>query len=80
MPLMITLEEIQQMVLNAFPDAEVVVEDMMGTGDHFEISVTSAAFAGKPLIEQHRLVFAVLEKEMNDRIHAVKLKTKAKKG
>ena len=64
------------MVLSILPGAQVSVSDMTGTGDHFDIQVASKKFAGKTLIEQHQMVFAALEKEMDRRIHAVQLKTK----
>ena len=63
------------MIEQKLPGAKVLVSDMTGTGDHFEIEVTSGDFAGKTLLEQHRMVFAALEAEMDRRIHAVKLKT-----
>lgn len=66
------------MIQRLIPGARVEVSDMTGTGDHFEILVVSKAFEGKPLMEQHKMVFAALEDEMKDRIHAVKLKTKVK--
>jgi stress-induced morphogen len=75
---LITPSEIQNLILASLPGARVSVQDMRGTGDHFEIEVVSQAFAGKPLIEQHKMVFAALEKEMDDRIHAVQLKTRVK--
>ena len=73
---LISIDEIKKMILEALPGSEVQIEDMMGTGDHFEISVQSQAFAGKSLIEQHKMIFAILRREMDDRIHAVQLKTK----
>ena len=73
---MITTDEIEKMIRAQMPGAHVEVSDMRGTGDHFEIEVASPAFAGKSLIEQHRMVFAVLAPEMDQRIHAVQLKTK----
>lgn len=73
----ISFEEIEKMIQEAIPDAAVRVEDMTGTGDHFEIEVVSAQFQGKNLIQQHKMVFAALQKEMDGRIHAVKLKTRA---
>ena len=73
---MIQPEEIKRIVCAGLPDASVEVNDMTGGGDHWEIQVRSAAFAGKSRIEQHRLVFGLLEKEMGtERIHAVKLRT-----
>ena len=73
----ITSEEIERIILAAMPGASVKVSDMTGTSDHFEIEVVSKEFQGLPLIDQHKKVFLILEKEMNDRIHAVKLKTRS---
>lgn len=70
-------EEIAQLIKQSIPDAEVKVEDMTGTGDHFEILVVSSVFKGKMLIDQHRLVQQALKEAMEDgRIHAVHIKTK----
>ena len=63
------------MILVKIPDAAVRIEDMTGTNDHFEIEVVSGEFKGKTLIQQHKMVFDALQKEMDGRIHAVKLKT-----
>lgn len=67
------------MILAVMPGSKVEVEDMRGTGDHFDVLVESAAFAGKSLIDQHKMVFAALRPEMDGRIHAVQLKTKVTK-
>lgn len=74
---MITHDEVARLIRAAIPDAAVEVRDMTGTGDHLEIQVVSSSFTGKTLVEQHRAVFACLEAEMDRRIHAVKLKTRA---
>ncbi len=73
---MITRQEIERMIVTTMPDAKVEVSDMTGGGDHFEIQVISKVFQGLSLMEQHKKVFAILEKEMDGRIHAVKLKTR----
>ncbi len=73
---MISPEEVQKILEKAFPGAWVSAEDMTGTGDHFDIVITSAQFRGKPLLEQHRLVQAALAGEMDKRIHAIKIKTR----
>lgn len=52
------------------------MEDMTGTGDHFQVIVFSEAFRGKTLIEQHQMVHASLE-TLKDQIHALAIKTKA---
>ena len=74
---MITVPEIEQIIQSAIPDAQVQAFDMTGTGDHFNITVHSSSFSGKTLIEQHQMVFSALGSEMDKRIHAVQLKTKA---
>ncbi len=69
-------EDVQKILEEAFPGAWVSVEDMTGTNDHFEIVVTSAVFAGKSLIDQHKIVHAALAGHMDKGIHAVKIKTR----
>ncbi len=69
-------EEVQKILESAFPGAWVSVDDMTGTGDHFDITITSKVFEGKALIEQHQAVHAALAGEMDRRIHAVKIKTR----
>ena len=39
--------EIEELILKAFPDAEVTIEDLRGDGDHYSCKVISSAFAGK---------------------------------
>ncbi len=53
-------DEIRTRIRAALPDAEVQVVDTTGTGDHFDATVVSAAFAGKLPVERHRLVYAAL--------------------
>ena len=76
---MITPQQIEKLIQEGLPGSQVQVEDMMGTGDHFDVTVTSAAFAGKTLMEQHKMVFAILKMDKSDRIHAVQIKTKVLK-
>jgi len=68
--------EVAQLIKQGIPGAQVQVEDMTGTGDHFQILVVSPIFKGKMLIDQHRLVQQALKEAMDDgRIHAVHIKT-----
>ena len=58
------------------PDASVDIHDRTGTRDHFNLAVTSRAFQGCTLIEQHQLVYGALKGALKDgRVHAVELKT-----
>jgi stress-induced morphogen len=62
----------------AFPDAgEIAVEDRTGEGDHFQVTVTSSAFNGLPLLEQHKLVNAALADPLADgTIHELRIRTR----
>ena len=46
-------------------------------GGHFSVRVVSAAFAGKRLVERHRLVYAALGEAMRGQIHALQIDAKA---
>ena len=74
---MMRTEDVKKMLVKRFPDAQVDVRDMTGTGDHFEISVLCPGFAGKSLIQQHQMVHKALESEMDRGIHAVQIKTRS---
>jgi stress-induced morphogen len=68
-------EEIKQRIEAAIPGAQAEVEDYTGGSDHFRATVTAEAFAGLSRVEQHRLVYSVLEGEIGGAIHALALKT-----
>jgi stress-induced morphogen len=72
----ITADEIRLKILTALPDAQVTVEDTTGGGDHYSADVVAAAFRGKELIEQHRMVYAALGAALHGPIHALALHTR----
>jgi len=45
-----------------------------GGAGHFTVRVVSPVFAGKGLIERHRLVYAALDDLMHSEIHALSIK------
>jgi stress-induced morphogen len=73
---MLDAKMLEARLLAALPGSEVEVNDTTGTGDHFEARVVSPAFAGKPMVEQHRLVYAPLQDLLQTgELHALALKT-----
>ena len=77
---MITDETLKELIHKAIPDALVETGDRTGTLDHYNIRVASKAFAGKPLLDQHRMIYDALAEPMRDgRLHAVELKTEVKR-
>lgn len=69
-------EDIIAKIRSALPDAIVEMSDLTGTADHWKASIVSAAFAGKSLLERHRLVMTALVEEMKGPIHALTLDVK----
>jgi stress-induced morphogen len=73
---MIEPEEVVEKIEESIEDAEVQIQDLTGTRDHYQVVVVSPAFEGKTRIKQHRLVYDALEEEMKGPIHALKLETR----
>jgi stress-induced morphogen len=71
-----TAETIRSQILARFSDADVEVEDLTGSGDHFRALVTSRDFEGKTMLEQHRMVYAALDGLHSGSIHALGLRTR----
>jgi stress-induced morphogen len=67
----VTADQIAAKVRAALPDAEVRLEDLTGTSDHWKMRVVSAAFVGKSLVQRHRVINAVLAQELEGPIHAL---------
>jgi len=70
-----TAADIETLIRAGLPDAEVTITDLAGDGDHYAAHVVSAAFAGKPRVLQHKLVYAALGDRMGGVLHALQLTT-----
>ncbi len=44
-----------------------------GGNTHWRVAIVSRAFAGKPSVARHRMVYAALGELMNNPIHAVQI-------
>jgi len=65
-------DDVKRMIETGLPESRAMVQ---GDGDHFEAQVISTEFAGKSLIEQHRMVYATLGDSMQAEIHALSMRT-----
>lgn len=72
-----TTDEVKQKIEAGIPGAQATVRDLTGTSDHFSATVISPAFAGKSVLEMHRMVYAALGEAMKGPIHALQLDTRA---
>lgn len=70
-------EEVAKLIESGIEDASAAVTQPRGVhdDDHLAAVVVSPAFEGKPLVQQHQLVYDALGEHMTTDIHALELKT-----
>ena len=73
-------EEIERLIRESIPDAEVTITDLAGDGDHYAARVVAPSFAGLPRVRQHQMVYAALGGRMGGELHALQLETAAPTG
>ena len=71
-------DEIEKLIKEAMPDADVTIKDLVGDGDHYAAHVVSSAFEGKSRVQQHQLVYEALGGRMGNVLHALALTTAVK--
>jgi BolA protein len=77
-------KQIQQYLEEIFQPTELLLKDQShlhvdheGAKDgksHFDVKITSYAFAGKSRIQRHRLIYDALESMFESDIHALQIK------
>ena len=72
--------EIEALIREAFPAAQVTITDLAGDGNHFAAEVVDESFRGLNRVQQQRMVYAALKGRMDGpsgALHALALTTKA---
>lgn len=70
--------EIERLIREAIPDAEVTIKDLAGDGDHYAARVVSGSFEGLSRVKQHQRVYTALGGRMGGELHALQLETAAR--
>ena len=71
-----TAVEMKTRIEKLGPGTQVQMVDLTGTQDHWQATIISPAFEGKPMIQQHRMVFELFKDEVaSNEVHALTLKT-----
>lgn len=68
-------QELENLLREAFADADIRIDDLAGDGDHYRAIVRSDAFIGKSRVAQHQMVYAALKGRMGGALHALALET-----
>ena len=69
--------EIERMIKEAIPGAQVQISDLRGDGDHYAALVKAPSFKGKSRVQQHQMVYQALKGNMGGVLHALALQTSA---
>jgi stress-induced morphogen len=68
-------EELETLLRAAFTDADILIEDLAGDGEHYRAVIRSDAFSGKSRVVQHQMVYGALQGRMGGQLHALALDT-----
>ena len=71
-------DTLKALLEQAFPDAvELDVADRTGSGDHFQVALTTPRFNELSRVDQHRLVYDALAAPLRDgTIHELRIRTR----
>lgn len=67
--------ELEAELRAAFPQAQIVIEDLAGDGDHYKARIIDESFRGLPRVRQHQKVYAALGGKVGGVLHALALET-----
>jgi stress-induced morphogen len=67
--------DIEKLIKEGIPDAQVTIRDLAGDGDHYAATVIAESFRGKSRVQQHKLVYDALKGQMGGVLHALALQT-----
>ena len=71
-----TVADVQKIIEEKLPGSQAMVKDLTGTQDHYQVTVISSSFEGKKMIDQHRMVKAIFDPDIQSGVvHALSIKT-----
>jgi acid stress-induced BolA-like protein IbaG/YrbA len=71
-----TPDQLKARIEQLAPGTQAQVTDLTGTMDHYQAVIVSPAFAGKLMMEQHRMVYGLFTSEIqSNEVHALSIKT-----
>jgi stress-induced morphogen len=71
--------EIEELILQTFPNAKVTIEDLRGDGDHYAAQIIAEEFRGKSRVQQHQMIYNAMGGRVGKELHALALNTSTPK-
>ena len=72
---MMPIEELRNLIQNAFPGDEVHLSNPMQDNNHFQLVVVSPKFENLNMVQQHQLVYQAVGGAMQEAVHALAIRT-----
>jgi|AntRauTorckE6833_2_1112554.scaffolds.fasta_scaffold15550_2 stress-induced morphogen len=73
-------QDLEARIIDTIKSASVRINNIRGDGKYYEIYVISEQFAGKTIIEQHRMVYDSIQDLICDTTYNLSLKTAVPEG
>lgn len=71
-----TPEQMKARIETLSPGTSAEIIDLTGTQDHYQTIIISPAFEGKMMVQCHRLVMGLFQKEIDSgEVHALTMRT-----
>ncbi len=68
--------KLENLLKEKFPDANILVKDLVGDNNHYSVIIESKVFNDLNRVQQHQLVYQSLDGLMDSELHAMQLQTK----
>ncbi|MGY9017815.1 MAG: BolA/IbaG family iron-sulfur metabolism protein [Alphaproteobacteria bacterium] len=68
--------KLENLLKEKFPDANILVKDLVGDNNHYSVTIESKVFNDLNRVQQHQLVYQSLDGLMDSELHAMQLQTK----
>ncbi|MES2214440.1 MAG: BolA/IbaG family iron-sulfur metabolism protein [Pseudomonadota bacterium] len=72
----ISSSELEAIIRQNFPRANIKITDLAEDEDHYALEITDESFKGQSLINQHKMVKNALKGVLQEKLHAITIKTK----
>lgn len=74
-----TVEQLELRLQQYFPQCDLMVTDLTGTEDHYEVRIAAKEFKNLSRIRQHQLVMEAVQSELKTgEVHALSIRSMVK--
>ena len=73
---MMEQNKLQKILEENFPDAKIILKDLVGDQNHYSLTIEDKIFNGQTMVAQHKIINSALREYLDSgELHALQLKT-----